>query len=147
MGTVVDYSSGDLSETVQNAYLVGRSHERSEFAHLEGGRKSCCAGKAIPEMGGGAPAAAQGDGGGLHHYQNCATRRHPVVPLSGNPPRPLRIDEVMHRVGFGRSNIYELMRRGKFPACVKIGGRSTAWVEAEISEWIESSIAARSERA
>ena len=42
-----------------------------------------------------------------------------------------------------RSYIYDAMGRGEFPRQVKLGGRSVAWVESEVQDWIEARIAAR----
>lgn len=52
----------------------------------------------------------------------------------------IRITEVQRRTGFGKAWIYRLMSQGKFPASVKIGSRSIAFVESEIDEWINSRI-------
>ena len=53
----------------------------------------------------------------------------------------IRITEVQRRTGFGKAWIYRLMSQGKFPASVKIGSRSIAFVESEIDEWINQRIA------
>lgn len=52
----------------------------------------------------------------------------------------IRLPEVQRRTGFGKAWIYRLMSQGKFPASVKIGSRSIAFVESEIDEWINSRI-------
>lgn len=52
----------------------------------------------------------------------------------------IRITEVQRRTGFGKAWIYRLMSQGKFPASVKIGSRSIAFVESEIDEWINQRI-------
>ncbi|EMZ4246795.1 TPA: AlpA family transcriptional regulator [Salmonella enterica] len=54
--------------------------------------------------------------------------------------RFIRVPEVLRRVGFGRTKLYELIRQGRFPAQVKIGPRTVAFVESEIDEWIEATI-------
>nr|WP_299856854.1 AlpA family phage regulatory protein [Sphingomonas bacterium] len=36
------------------------------------------------------------------------------------PDRFLKLDEVKHRAGLGKSMIYRLMRKGKFPAPYKL---------------------------
>ena len=56
--------------------------------------------------------------------------------------RMIRLPEVRHRVGLGRSTIYVLIKRGEFPAPVPIGPRAVAWVLDDITEWIEAHIAA-----
>ena len=42
-----------------------------------------------------------------------------------------------------RSYIYDAMSKGEFPKQVKLGGRSVAWVESEVQDWIDTRIAAR----
>ncbi|ECW8123091.1 AlpA family transcriptional regulator [Salmonella enterica subsp. diarizonae] len=54
--------------------------------------------------------------------------------------RFIRVPEVLRRVGFGRTKLYELIRQGRFPEQVKIGPRTVAFVESEIDEWIEATI-------
>ncbi|WP_230293780.1 AlpA family transcriptional regulator [Croceicoccus sp. Ery5] len=50
--------------------------------------------------------------------------------------RLIRLPEVQHRVGLGRSTIYRWMSEGKFPKPVQLGGYSVAWAEDEVEEWI-----------
>lgn len=57
-------------------------------------------------------------------------------------PRLLRLPEVQHQSGLGRSAIYSRIKAGTFPAPVKIGARVAAWPAAVIDEWIEQQIAA-----
>ena len=51
--------------------------------------------------------------------------------------RVIRLKEVMHRTGLGRSTIYRWMGEGKFPKTVKLGGHSVAWIEQEIDRWLK----------
>ncbi len=53
--------------------------------------------------------------------------------------RLLRLPGVKDKTGLKRSPIYELIKRDKFPAPIKIG-RSSFWVESEIDSWIEQRI-------
>ncbi|MEH8208108.1 helix-turn-helix transcriptional regulator, partial [Aeromonas veronii] len=39
-----------------------------------------------------------------------------------------------------KASVYRQMNDGKFPASVKIGPRSVAWVRSEIESWIEEKI-------
>ncbi len=55
--------------------------------------------------------------------------------------RLIRLPEVQHRVGLGRSTIYRWMSEGKFPKPVQLGGYAVAWIDAEIDEWIISRVA------
>jgi prophage regulatory protein len=54
--------------------------------------------------------------------------------------RLIRLPEVQHRVGLGRSTIYRWMAEGKFPKPIQLGGYSVAWAENDIDEWIASVI-------
>lgn len=50
--------------------------------------------------------------------------------------RLIRLPEVQHRVGLGRSTIYRWMAEGRFPKPVQLGGYAVAWAEEEIDTWI-----------
>ena len=50
--------------------------------------------------------------------------------------RLIRLPEVQHRVGIGRSTIYRWMAEGKFPKPVQLGGYAVAWAEHEVEAWI-----------
>ena len=64
-----------------------------------------------------------------------------TTPTTGN--RLLRRKEVENRTGKSRSAIYDDIKKGTFPAPVPIGGKSVAWLESDIEEWIAGRIAAR----
>ena len=44
---------------------------------------------------------------------------------------------------FSRQHIHRLVRAKKFPAPVKLGENTNAWVEAEIDQYLEDCIARR----
>ena len=46
--------------------------------------------------------------------------------------RLIRLPEVQHRVGLGRSTIYRWMAEGQFPKPVQLGGYAVAWAEDEV---------------
>ena len=52
--------------------------------------------------------------------------------------RLIRLPEVQHRVGLGRSTIYRWMAEGKFPKPVQLGGYAVAWSEHEVDNWLSS---------
>lgn len=52
----------------------------------------------------------------------------------------IRVPEVLRRVGFSRTTMYELIKEGRFPDKVIIGARCVAFVESEIDAWIENTI-------
>ena len=54
--------------------------------------------------------------------------------------RLIRVPEVLRRVGFSRTTMYELIKEGRFPDKVIIGERAVAFVESEIDAWIENTI-------
>lgn len=58
------------------------------------------------------------------------------------PESLLRLKEVEKRVALCGSQIYNLIREGKFPAPIKLlGGRRSAWIESEVLAWIHEQIA------
>ncbi|ELC2815871.1 AlpA family transcriptional regulator [Salmonella enterica] len=59
----------------------------------------------------------------------------------------IRMPEARRRTGYGKAWIYKLIADGKFPAPVKLGSRSIAFVESEVDEWIAERIAARDKKA
>lgn len=57
-----------------------------------------------------------------------------------NVKRFIRVPDVLNRVGFSRTTLYERIKEGNFPDRIKIGPRRVAFVESEIDEWIEATI-------
>ncbi|MBN9504717.1 MAG: AlpA family transcriptional regulator [Altererythrobacter sp.] len=63
----------------------------------------------------------------------------PSVSAATRPTtRLIRLREVQHRVGLGRSTIYRWMAEGRFPSPVPLGGHAVAWKEEQIDDWIAS---------
>lgn len=52
--------------------------------------------------------------------------------------RLIRLKEVQHRVGLGRSTIYQRMSEGRFPKSRSLGPKCAVWVEEEIEAWVRS---------
>lgn len=50
----------------------------------------------------------------------------------------IRLSEVIRRVGYKRTQIYLMIREGRFPKNIPIGPRAVAWDSNDIDEWIES---------
>lgn len=48
----------------------------------------------------------------------------------------IRMPEVMAKVGLRKSAIYNMIRRGEFPAQIRLGENSVGWLEADIDEWV-----------
>jgi prophage regulatory protein len=61
--------------------------------------------------------------------------------------RLMKLPEVKKATGLSRSEIYRLEGAGKFPKRVPLSERSTAWVEAEVLDWVRSKIAGREQAA
>ncbi|MEP8949883.1 AlpA family transcriptional regulator [Enterobacter asburiae] len=53
----------------------------------------------------------------------------------------IRFAEVQKRTGYSKAWLYRLMSEKRFPAVIKIGSRSIAFIESEIDEWINQRIA------
>jgi len=64
--------------------------------------------------------------------------------MAPHPKRLMRLPEVKHQVGLGRSAIYQRIKSGEFPAPISLSeyGRAVAWDSEAISNWIESRIKA-----
>lgn len=48
----------------------------------------------------------------------------------------LRRKTVLARTGISKSEMYRLIRAGKFPRQESIGGKMVAWRAAEIEQWL-----------
>jgi len=53
------------------------------------------------------------------------------------PLKLLRFPAVRERTGLSRSTIWRLERRGEFPTHHRIAPNVVAWIEEEITSWIE----------
>lgn len=65
-------------------------------------------------------------------------------PVSMPVSKILRWPEVHNVTGLCRSHVHQMASKGEFPKPIKLGGRSSGWIESEIIEWINRRIAARS---
>jgi prophage regulatory protein len=59
--------------------------------------------------------------------------------MQDRPVEFLRLPEVLKRTGKSRSGLYA---DDTFPAQVKIGKRSVAWLSSEVQSWIDAQIRA-----
>jgi len=57
--------------------------------------------------------------------------------------RLIRLKDVKHVTGLGRSTIYKYIEDGVFPKSVSLGERAVAWVESEVMAWVMARIEAR----
>jgi len=60
--------------------------------------------------------------------------------MSEKPTYFLRLPEVKLRTGLSRSSIYAKIPSGDFPAPINLGGRSVAWIDHEIADWINDRV-------
>jgi prophage regulatory protein len=60
-----------------------------------------------------------------------------------NPPRLLRLRDVLHATGLSRSSLYELTKGDAFPRKVQLTARAVAWREDEVDQWIRDRISER----
>jgi prophage regulatory protein len=59
------------------------------------------------------------------------------------PDTFLKRDEILARIPFSSSHLYRLEAAGEFPARVQIGRRKVAYLESEITSWIEAKVKSR----
>jgi prophage regulatory protein len=57
--------------------------------------------------------------------------------VRGAIPKLLRFPAVRERTGLSRSTIWRLERRGEFPKHHRISPNIVAWVEEDVTNWIE----------
>ncbi|MBN8447360.1 MAG: AlpA family transcriptional regulator [Gammaproteobacteria bacterium] len=55
----------------------------------------------------------------------------------------IKLKQVMDCTGLARSTVYKFMADGQFPKPVKLGSKMVAWVESEVSAWIQERVSAR----
>jgi prophage regulatory protein len=61
-------------------------------------------------------------------------------------PKLIPLREVLDRASLSKSEIYRRIRLGTFPAQVRLGPGRVAFVEAEISQWLEDCRAQRADK-
>lgn len=62
-----------------------------------------------------------------------------VTPAIGDPVL-IRLPAVIAICALSRSCIYEGIKRGTFPAPVKLNGKPSAWIKQEVQNWINNQI-------
>lgn len=89
--------------------------------------------------------------GSLTTQSPAVSQRKGPQPSADSVPRIaddvtfLRLPEVKAVTGLSKTSIYQLIRGKSFPAPVRLGPRTVAWVKSEIREWaIERVRASRS---
>jgi prophage regulatory protein len=56
--------------------------------------------------------------------------------------RFIKLKEVVAMCGKPRSGIYDAIKKGEFPAPMKVGGRASAWIKSEVLQWTQACIQA-----
>ena len=67
-----------------------------------------------------------------------------IIPQAAKIPteaRLARLPKTMELTGVKRSSLYAMVKAGQFPKPIKLSSRCSAWVVAELEEWIASKIA------
>lgn len=64
----------------------------------------------------------------------------PYPSKTAQPERLLRLPEVESLVGLRKSSIYDAMKRGEFPAPVKLSRRAVCWPASAVNAWIQKRI-------
>ena len=70
--------------------------------------------------------------------------------MSNSGIRLIRMREVAHRVGRGETTLRNMVKRGEFPAPLRLGNGPTSprmWIEAEIDGWLAARLEAAQRRA
>lgn len=56
----------------------------------------------------------------------------------------LRIKDASAYVGIGKSHLYELIKKGEFPAPIPLGGRAHGWRLSDLNSWLDKQAENRS---
>jgi prophage regulatory protein len=79
--------------------------------------------------------------GGAAPPQGGRVAWEPSVRLKRDPnERALRLRQVCHLTGLGRSMIYQMQAEGRFPQRIKLGERAVGWLESEVRNWLATRI-------
>lgn len=58
----------------------------------------------------------------------------------------LRLEQVLERVALGKTQLYALMREGKFPRPAHLGQRCNRWHAGDVLAWIDEKRTTGSDR-
>ncbi len=73
----------------------------------------------------------------MYSTMQLATKNEPAVRRD----KFLELAAVTGLVGLQKSTVYRLIREGQFPAPLRIGPRTSRWVESSVLTWIQERIA------
>ena len=57
---------------------------------------------------------------------------------TATPTRIIRRDELLRRVPFSKTTLFQKIQAGEFPAPLSLGARAVGWREDEVQAWIDS---------
>ncbi|MBT5001213.1 MAG: AlpA family phage regulatory protein [Tateyamaria sp.] len=57
-----------------------------------------------------------------------------------SPSKLLKAKDVSDLTSISRSHLHRLAREGKFPKPIKIGENRSAWLEADVQDWITTCV-------
>lgn len=60
-----------------------------------------------------------------------------------NSQQIIRLPAVLTKIGMSKPSVYNMIKRGDFPAPIKLGAKASGWVVAEIDNWIAQRVSAR----
>lgn len=72
------------------------------------------------------------------HIKAVTAKKLPSPIQSKASERLLRITDVCHVTGLGRSTVYAKIKNEEFPPPVRVHGTCVAWKESEVNAWIAS---------
>lgn len=75
--------------------------------------------------------------------KSSTANRSIVEPSADAALRFLPVKEVVRRTSLSRATVYRLVQAGAFPPPVVLTGARSAWVEAEIANWMQARLASR----
>ena len=62
------------------------------------------------------------------------------MPKQVDPPRFIRLPQVIEMTGMGKTFIYARISDGTFPKQIQLGSRSVVWNEREVIDWMKAHI-------
>ena len=62
------------------------------------------------------------------------------MPKHVDPPRFIRLPQVVEMTGMGKTFIYSRISDGTFPKQIQLGSRSVVWNEWDVIDWIKQQI-------
>ena len=62
------------------------------------------------------------------------------MPKQVDPPRFIRLPQVIEMTGMGKTFIYARISDGTFPKQIQLGSRSVVWNEREVIDWMNAQI-------